>query len=68
MKGWCGHPDQNHLNYKGDIYWDNWDKTQRCFTKDCDERSDDECLTIGDINRNPFIRCRFADGDCKPYR
>ncbi len=68
MKGWCGHSDQDHLNYKGDIYWDNVDKTQRCFTKDCDERSYDECLTIGDINRYVFIRCRFADGECKPYR
>ena len=52
-------------DYKRAIYWDNGDKTQRCFTKDCNERDWSECRTLRDINRSPEVRCGQTNtGSC----
>lgn len=64
MKGWCG----SQPDYKGDKYWDNTNKTWRCYTKDCDERNDENCTTLRDINNNPEVRCKYntcSNGRCR---
>lgn len=58
MKGWC----DGEINYKYDIYWDNTNKTNRCFTIDCNDRSVTDCKATKyrDINRSPAQRCKVT--------